>query len=279
MRPLIFGMVVLLALSAAGSSAAPAPVDSSVDGTSVTVLIGGRSDADTTEVELRGQRVDGTGAPLVRTLVVPGTTLIELPDGGSWKLSIQSPRFWSLPVVASRGEAASIHLWPAGVLRGTVKTDRGRANIRSLRVMFTAAGDGARQKSPAGESACSVESESWRCLLPAGTHDLRLLSPGFAVEFRWKQEVAEAKETSIGEVRLRPGASLIGFVTTARDIHDNVDSVSVSARPRSVSPGGSGRNYTATVGRGGFFKLPGYLPVIITFRRWRSPASGPKNGW
>lgn len=222
---------------------------------SLTAVFRGSSPRQPFEARLRAHRVGDSGPPVEQMLSIPGTADIALPEG-NWELSVHSPLFWSAPAVVSSGHAATVELWPAGTLTGTVKTELKGGDVRELRVSFAPSPEVPAGQSPAGDSSCSLDKDRWECLVPAGTHDLRLVARGFTAEFRWAQEVAAARKTDLGQLKLRRGAALTGFVTAARGLRPVMRDVVVTARPAPDSR----RAYTATVNERGFFQIAG-LPA------------------
>jgi hypothetical protein len=246
----IRALVILLVGSACAGAAVAAPI-------SLETVVHGSTSVEPVQARLRADRVGGTGAPVEGIVSVPGMASVELAEG-NWELSIQSPRYWSAPTVVSNGQAAVVELWPAGILTGTVKTDGKAGDVRELRVHFSPPPEHAGNGSPTGDSICSLTNERWECLVPAGRHDLRLLARGFAAEFRWDQEVGA--RTDLGQLKLRRGASLVGFVTPTRGLKPTMRDVVVEARPQLMATANSRRVYTATVNERGFFQIAG-LPA------------------
>ena len=212
------------------------------------------------QVTLRAVRSDGGASPLNRTIVVPGTETIELADG-TWELSVQSPALWSAVsiVSVSPGQSVVLELWPVAVLRGSITAADKGLEIRELRVRFAPAVE-SRTGLPSGEATCALDDQQWRCLLPAGVHDLRILSPGFIAEFRWNQQLQPAKEVNLGRLILRRGASLVGVVSVARGVRTRMQDVVIEARPRTLTIQAPKRRYTTSANVRGFFQLAGLPP-------------------
>jgi hypothetical protein len=113
-------------------------------------------------------RVDGTGSAVERTISVPGTKTIDLPQG-NWVVSIHSLLFSSLPAVVAPGEAAAIDLFPAGTLRGSVRTKVRGTAVRDLRVSFMRAAECPDLDARSGDADCSLDDDRWSGLVtPAG---------------------------------------------------------------------------------------------------------------
>jgi hypothetical protein len=213
------------------------------------------------EVLLRALRVGGADTPIQQVVSVPGNHPLQLPPG-NWEVTIESPALWSQPVVVTQSEAARIDLWPIGFVHGTFKGQRKRTAIDALRVLFTAV-DRANAETAdfpvSGETRCAVDGTAWRCPVPAGRYDLRLVARGYAAEFRWDQLIPAGKDSSLGTMVMRPGASLSGFVNLGRDVQAEMTSVVVTAKPRAGATLPQ-RSYSSPVTRRGFFQIAG-LPA------------------
>jgi hypothetical protein len=239
-------LLVGAALLAAPLLAAPVVVVTAVQG----------AEPRPVEVRMRAVRVSGSGTPIERVFTAPGNESIELPEG-NWEVSLRSPAHWSAPVAVTAGERVTIDLWPAGTLRGTLKSGQKPHEVEALRVHFTSALSDQAAGVVTGDAPCSIEEDRWNCSVPAGRYDLRLIARGYAAEFRWDQSVVAGKETNLGALVLRPGASLMGFVTAGRGIEAAMKDVAVKVEPRAFSPEGDRRSYTATVNARGFFQVTG----------------------
>ncbi len=229
------------------------------DGLVLTSVVHGSALPEPAKIRLRAIRTDGSGSPIERMISVPGTATLDLPEG-IWELVVESPDFWAAPVYASTKQASSLDLWPVGVFRGTVKTEPHGMQIKELRVAFAAAAEDTKNFAPTGVAPCAVERTQWRCRMPAGVFDVRLLSPGFAAEFRWSQQIREGEEVDWGQLTLRRGASLFGFVAGVRGVDFDLGKIAVTARPRSLSPETARHSYASIPNRRGFFQIIGLPP-------------------
>ena len=243
------------------------------EGLTMTTVIRGEAPEKQAKVELIARRVDGTSI-IERTILVPGTEqLVELADG-NWELSIRSPLFWASPAVVSAGQPASLVLWPAGEVRAIAKAaDRG-VKISELRIAFAPVMGAAPDEYPSGVSVCGLDGEQARCVVPAGICDLRVLSTGYAAEFRWQKKIAAGKLLDLGPVMFRRGASLIGFVSAARGVDADMAEVVVVAEPRGSAMDAKTRRYSTRANARGFFQIAGLIAgdyvVFAEAKRLRS---------
>jgi hypothetical protein len=216
----------------------------SLRGAQVTATI--ETTAKAQAIAVRAQRLDGLAEPLMRSIVVPGTADVSLPDG-LWELRLDGGHFWMPPLQLRNTDAVSIKVWPTAALRGTSNVAKG------LRVQFT--GDEAGL--PSGEADCSADPESWTCRIVPGRYDLRFSSPGFAPEHRFGVIVGADSEDRPLRLHFVPGASLSGRVAAVRRSKISVDAVEVSLFP--AMENARDRRTTATDSKG-FFQFKGLPP-------------------
>lgn len=203
-----------------------------------------------TRAVLRAARVDGSGTAIEQDVAVPGRITVPL-GAGIREIRIIGDGLWTAPVYVANDAPAEVQVLPAVTLVATAK------GAKALRVGFSSIDDG-----PSGESSCSSQGESWRCVVPAGRYDLRFAAPGFAPEFRFGVSVdANTKPFSLGLV---PGASLSGRLEAARGVRIPPDGVTVVLS----SPGGERGPWKESVrsGRRGFFQFKGVAPGDYTLR-------------
>jgi hypothetical protein len=217
------------------------------------------ADRQQVQVRLRAFPVGGGAEPVDRQVMAPSTERVDLPQG-NWEVSLLSSAFWSAPMILSAGETATLDLWPAATLHGTAKSAEKGLKVDRLHVSFTSSAGDAATEPASGESSCVVQDEKWRCVVPVGQYDLRLLSRGFAAEFRWNVTTRAGAEVDLGALTLRPGASLIGYVAPGSGIRVDLTGVTVTARPRSFASDQTRRSYSSPVSARGLFQVTGLPP-------------------
>jgi hypothetical protein len=104
---------------------------------------------------------------------------------------------------------------PAGKVRAHVEAIAGEKPLRSLELRLQTSLPH-RPKPAEVVIACPIKNQVLSCATPSGRFDLRLRAEGgFAPIYLWDVAVAAGKETPLGELRLRRGASVSGWVQTA----------------------------------------------------------------
>ncbi|HEX2121446.1 MAG TPA: carboxypeptidase-like regulatory domain-containing protein [Thermoanaerobaculia bacterium] len=207
---------------------------------------------DAGTMTVRAQRLDGAADAIERAISVPGTTSVALPEG-LWDIRVTTDAFWAPPLFIRDGDAKSLLVWPAGLLRGSAK------GTTVLRVAFTPLDPAG----VAGETDCTIDSGSWSCRLPAGRHDLRFSSPGSAPEHRFA--VAVPREAPI-PLQFVAGASLSGRLEAVRGAKISLGGVEVSL----TAHGDGQRSYTEKATARGFFQFKGLAPGRYSLRAQRA---------
>lgn len=245
-------VAVVAALFAATSSAPAAEI--------ITTAISGAQTRST--VVLHARRIDRKADPIERSIVVPGTSSVELPDG-VWEIRIDGAALWGPRIYARAADSVVLPLWPAGVLHGTMKDP-----APALTLQFTALGEAG----PSGEADCSVDGQAWSCKMPLGRYDLRFSTAGFAPEYRFGLSVPGSQPTPI---QFTAGASLSGSVEAVRGVKVPLDALQV----RLTSTGGKAQQqYTTTANAKGFFQFKGLAPGEYTVTAIRSGLVAQRRG-
>lgn len=155
----------------------------------------------------------------------PGLLVSDL-EAGTWRVDADVPGYWSETRYVEAGGAVTLTLYPVGWLRVGIETDGGEPATLEAGFAPVSTSKRGADVPPAGEVECQAvatdevtlptePSTAWRCPVPAGRHDLRLRSRGYASHFRWNQEIKARAERDLGTVHLVPGAGLFGFVRDA----------------------------------------------------------------
>lgn len=202
----------------------------------------------------------------------PGAVDLRLAPG-LWQLEASLPGYWSTPAIVNvqPGLPASttLRLWPSGELRGRWLLPEGARRPQTMTVRFlypaTTASRQVHDLAAEGETECRVlVSSHFRCALPIGAWDLRLGASGFAPTYLWNQAVRVQEPTWVGELALRKGGSVAGWIPTCEGSAGEARcSVSVEpmaagqARDPGVLAGLRMRKVDAAVRSNGFFQLLG----------------------
>ncbi|HEX2252912.1 MAG TPA: carboxypeptidase regulatory-like domain-containing protein [Thermoanaerobaculia bacterium] len=172
--------------------------------------------------------------------IAPGTLVLPPLAAGRWRLQAEAEGAWSAPLeveAPAQPQLLDLHLWPETRVRATLQVPRGSTRPAAVTVRLQKAGE--RRGSSAFEPItllCPVDGEGrMDCRLPRLRDvDLRLRSPGFASRFFWDLALSAASAHDLGEVPLRPGASVVGRLEVPPG-HD-VTEVVVRLRPARSSP-------------------------------------------
>lgn len=172
-------------------------------------------------VELRAEPLppvagDGVSAA---TNSIPGTFQLQLPAGARYLLRAAAPGLWAPEIsVDSRKPplTTELRLYRVGMLTGRFRPPAGFTLPPTLELSL--------EKSPGADQpaklerttvACPVSDGLFRCEVPVGRLDFRLSLPGAAAHFGWDVEVGPTKPSELGEIALRPGSSVTGWVINA----------------------------------------------------------------
>ncbi|MBV9496779.1 MAG: carboxypeptidase regulatory-like domain-containing protein, partial [Acidobacteria bacterium] len=220
------------------------------------------SNAQTSTATLHAHRIDAKAEPIERSIVVPGTSSVDLPDG-VWEIRIDGAALWGPRIYARATDSVVLPLWAAGVLRGTLKNAP-----KALAVQFSAVD----AIGPSGEADCSIDGQAWACTMPVGRHDLRFSNAGFAPEYRFGVSVPGVQQAPI---QFTAGASLSGRVEAIRGVKVPLDELQI----RMTSTGGKAQqHYTTTANAKGFFQLKGLAPGDYTITAVRSGLVAQRRG-
>jgi hypothetical protein len=255
----------------------------------VSVLLSEQLEA-TTPVKLRLIPQTETG-PINPVLIeepvkAPAEKTFELQEGIPWRLEAQADGYWSKErILVPKGETAvTLHLVPAGNLRGRIEVAASEKPPQNLSLRFSLAPGGKDRERIPGETTvlCSVRESAWTCEVPAARLDLRIKGEGFIPLHFWGVAVEPAKTRDLGLLRLRRGASVAGWVQSETG-EPLLQAISVELKPESSGVPGSRGEYdrlrsltleTRTNERG-FFQLEGVQPgsyVVTASKEGFAPA-------
>jgi Carboxypeptidase regulatory-like domain len=204
----------------------------------------------------------------VNTAATASEVTLDLPSG-RWSVRAQAKGFWSTTIdldVARGSVGASLGLWPAATLTGALVHAEGELpSVVELR--FAATHDDRASDAPelSGTLLCPVESERWSCSLPLGAYDLELRASSFVPHYFWGVLVGAGRETTLGLINLRRGASIAGRIQRANGLLPTGPceaEVRVDTPPSAAVAGSppAARRFTTPIGKQGFFQLTGVPP-------------------
>ena len=149
----------------------------------------------------------------------PGEMAITLPEAESWTVRVVGDGLWSLPQTLTHGDRpASIALgvWLAATIRGSLLVPDGAERPQSVSLRLASHAQGGHGALEPTMLICPVDEQGrFVCQVPQLSRaDLRFRVPGFASRFFWDMDLTSAGH-DVGELRLRPGASVVGTVLVA----------------------------------------------------------------
>lgn len=252
--------------------------------------------------ELTGELVvrrPGASGPARRApITAPGTLEIDLVPPLPWELAVAIEGYWSAPRQIHAIESRRIGPDRSGSDRSG--SDRSGSDetaphetapdvevrfspVPAARLAATLLPDGAsrglppkatlhlfgRSKRKAGSEppavavVCPIGERKLRCELPAGSWDLKIEVAELAPAYFWGVELPRDRETRLGSVRLRRGASLAGWVLPiAAEARSEVTEVTLVPSVGAVPPPAlvdrsAARTRHTRVADNGFFQLTG----------------------
>ncbi len=206
---------------------------------------------------------------------------LDLDGAGTWQLALVAEGFWGQPEVLIPGPARrrlNLLLFPVAAVTGRLELPQGEIRTTPLVARFQPIG-GKSQAPPRGEVPCQLADERFRCLLPAGSLDLRLRSEGFVAHYFWDQTLPFGGHLSLGRLAFRRGASVVGWVERSDGEEPHPDTKvrllppSSGANALEDQRAQSMRIETKLAERG-FFQLAGVPPGSYTLEA-RQPGLAP----
>jgi len=158
---------------------------------------------------------------------------LEVP-AGSWILTARGPRIYAPnnSIRVHEQEHASLlwSIYQSAPLFGTFDVPLGTGSPATLTLH-----PAKTPETTVGDVACTTADRDWRCEdVPQGTWDVRLRVPGYVSHYAWDVAITETGR-NLGSVTLRPGASLVGYVSLGRsDTPVSMADVTVLMTPRSA---------------------------------------------
>ena len=171
-------------------------------------------------VRLISQSTEGSLETRTLQLSVPGEQAIDLP-AGTWQILTEAANLWSPPewIAPTAGQAATritLQLFPAAQVSGRLTGVPEERMPGHLELRLAASpGSAPGPKPPRGSGRCPVVEGRFRCVLPEGRLDLRFQATGFIPLYLWDVGIPRAEMADLGELPLKPGSSVTGWVRNA----------------------------------------------------------------
>lgn len=209
----------------------------------------------------------GKAAPVAFEVSSTEPTALKLRPG-RWELKAEAPGYWGNPLLlelADKPSSGTLDLWPAGFIEGGFIEESRVEYPKELVAFFRAVPGGTSAETvPASKATCPVEKGVWKCLVPAGTLDVRFQAPGFVPRYLWGLNVAPGGTARPGKLELRQGSSVLGWVVTSDRMPLKPDT-KVTMRPRTSGNLTDAKEkqrlaslrFEATINSKGFFQIDG----------------------
>ncbi|NJL29385.1 MAG: carboxypeptidase regulatory-like domain-containing protein [Thermoanaerobaculia bacterium] len=207
------------------------------------------------------------------SLQAPWHGELDLQLDRPWQLHAKASGFWAQSVSIGPGTGSAqleLSLLPAGVVAGKLHPPEGTVLPQALTLKISPPpprrGE-ERSPIPTTELSCPITEGAFACVLPAGALDLKLQAGTWAPHYFWAAAIAAGHTADLGTLRLRSGASLVGWVEVAGQ-HAAAERPVVELKlpmmgerfdPREETRQGL-RSVTQKVDERGFFQLVGLAP-------------------
>jgi hypothetical protein len=137
--------------------------------------------------------------------VSPGTWVFSSGDRRIYIV----PRSVVVPPPPSEAAALTLDVLPAAEVVAAIKTP---PSVSEVSLDFRGEGD----RAMAGRAECRVADNRITCIVPLGTWDLRIGSPGYMPDYRRAFHVASDAPNSLGSLSFKRGASVSGRIDLER---------------------------------------------------------------
>jgi hypothetical protein len=192
------------------------------------------------ELVLHGE---GPGHPMLkRVATIPRFPLVLDLDEGLWTAEVKAPGLWasarSVVVRPSTRHRVRIELYPLAAASGRVEVERGEVLPGELGVELYQPVEmpGPRNPRPHHVSSealtlrCPVAGGGFQCAVPAGLWDVRVRAPRYVSSYLWNRRFTPGMPASLGTLRLRRGASVVGWVRVDGPVRKGTECV-VTLKP------------------------------------------------
>lgn len=159
------------------------------------------------------RRVDAFAEVIRLEAALPSEGTLPIAEG-TWEISVESGEVWSAPLYVTGTQTADIIARPAAQLRAPLHA-AGEGLPGRIALLVIPSDPQLQGERLQAEVSCPVVHTEMRCVVPAGTHDLRFIADGFVPELRWDVRLPAGSVTTIDPVTFIKGASVIGIVAKA----------------------------------------------------------------
>lgn len=147
-----------------------------------------------------------------------GTATIDVPPGPEWTIRLDGDGWWAAQQTIPAETAASptvVSAWQTGVVRGRFSVVNGQAMPEVAQLVVETPPDLRAPPEIARGTTfdCPVDDAgTWSCRIPATALDVVIHAAGFSPVYRWDLKVDPARDTLLGAIPLRRGASLVAWL-------------------------------------------------------------------
>lgn len=144
-------------------------------------------------------------------------TTLHLDPSRDWNLRVSCRDLLAAPRVIGGARPwmndESFRVRAGGELVGTL-TDRDALPRLALEIQYEPSSAMSRHGIAAARLPCNSAAGKFSCTVPEGTFDARLTAKGFAPEYFWSMAAKAGAVVDVGQISLKKGASLAGWVMT-----------------------------------------------------------------
>lgn len=170
-----------------------------------------------------------------QTFPLGGNGVVVAPEGGG-EVTLNAPGWWS-PKVSLTPGVVILPAWRTGKVRGRVAVQSG-ALPKEIRLVVESPPDPERPPEIARGTQfhCPVLADgTWECALPATILDIAVRGDGFTPHYRWGTTVTTARNTELGTIVLKKGASVLAWLD--RQSNQGLRTPARAALMRMIVPG------------------------------------------
>jgi hypothetical protein len=162
---------------------------------------------------LQARRVDAPADAIRLEVPIPADGALPITEG-TWEVTVQSQDVWVPTLYVTATQTADLIARPAAQLRARLNTGA-EPLPQSVRIIVIPA-DAQSQREPLlADVSCPVVELEMRCVVPAGTYDLRINADGYMPELRWDVRLPARSVTTVDPIAFAKGAAVIGSVIKA----------------------------------------------------------------
>lgn len=173
---------------------------------------GSKPEPATTAV-VQAKRVDAAADVIRLEVPIPSDGTLPITEG-TWEVTVLSSEVWAPTLYVTAKQTADLIARPAAQLRARLKTGA-EPLPQNVRVVVIPDAAQSRGETLLADVSCPVVESEMRCVVPAGTYDLRINAEGYMPELRWDVRLPARSVISVDPITFAKGAAVIGSVIKA----------------------------------------------------------------